>query len=291
MTDGLTRILWTGTVGLDRTLDERIDAASNAGFEALSTSPREAMILREEGVKLPDAASRARNEGVPLLVLDAVYSWLRPSDAFGGSEPTSVDDCLRMASEFGVKFINAIAMRRRDDLSTDLVAERFAHLCQQASDIGCKIHLEFEPHSLLPDLASAWEIVRLAGCENGGVLFDSWHFFRGNPDFQALESIPGERIFASQISDGKAERVGHWSEEMLHHRLLPGDGDFDLTRAMRCLSASGGLTLCGPEVLSDELHALSPTSAARRASERMGALWSEASSGDAWSLPFTPRPV
>jgi hypothetical protein len=35
---------------------------------------------------------------------------------------------------------------------------------------------------------------------------------------------------------------------------------------------------------------LSPTAAARRASERMGALWSQANSGDAWSLPFTPRP-
>ncbi len=52
MTDGLTRILWTGTVGLDRTLDERMQAASSAGFEALSTSPGEAMFLREQGVKL-----------------------------------------------------------------------------------------------------------------------------------------------------------------------------------------------------------------------------------------------
>jgi sugar phosphate isomerase/epimerase len=291
MTDGLTRILWTGTVGLDRTLDERIDAALSAGFEALSTSPREAMFLRERGVNLTDATSRARSEGVPMLVLDAVYSWLRPSDAFGGSQPTSVEDCLRMASEMGVQFVNAIAMRRRDDLSTELIAERFAQLCHQASDIGCKIHLEFEPHSLLPDIASAWEIVRLAGCENGGVLFDTWHFFRGNPDFQALESIPGERIFACQFSDGKAERVGHWSEEMMHHRLLPGDGVFDLTRAIQCLSDSGGLTLCGPEVLSDELHALSPIPAARRASERMGALWSQAGNGGAWSLPFTPRPA
>ena len=291
MTDGLTRILWTGTVGLDRTLDERIGAATSAGFEALSTSPGEAMSLREKGVKLTDAAGRASGEGVPMLVLDAVFSWLRPSDAFGGSQPTSVEDCLRMASEMGVQFINAIAMRRRDDLPTELIAERFAHLCHQAADIGCKIHLEFEPHSLLPDIASAWEIARLAGCENGGVLFDSWHFFRGNPDFQALESIPGERIFSCQISDGTAERVGHWSEEMMHHRLLPGDGAFDLTRAIRCLSDSGGLTLCGPEVLSDELHAPSPTSAAQRASERMGALWSQASSGDAWSSPLGPRPA
>jgi sugar phosphate isomerase/epimerase len=292
VTDGLTRILWTGTVGLDCTLEERIAAASSAGFEALSTSPREALVLRAKGVKLPDAARRARSEGVPLLVLDAVFSWLRPSDAFVGSPRTTVEDSLRIASEMGVRFINAIAMRRRDDpLSTEFVAERFAHFCHQASDIGCKVHLEFEPHSLLPDIAGAWEIVRLADCENGGVLFDSWHFFRGNPDFQALESIPGERIFSCQISDGSAERVGHWSEEMMHHRLLPGDGVFDLTRAIRHLSDVGGLSLCGPEVLSDELHALSPTSAARRASERMGALWSQASSGEAWSLPVTPRPA
>jgi sugar phosphate isomerase/epimerase len=280
---GLTRILWTGTVGLDCPLDERIDAALSGGFEALSTSPREATFLRESGMKLTDAAHRARSEGVPILVLDAVYSWLRPSDAFGEDQPLSVEDFLRLASEMGVQFINALAMRRRDDLSTDLVVERFAHLCHLASDIGCQVHLEFEPHSRLPDLASAWEIVRLAGCENGGVLFDSWHFFRGNADFQALESIPGARIFACQISDGATARVGHWSQEMLHHRLLPGDGVFDLTRAIRCLSASGGLTLCGPEVLSDELHALSPTPAARQASERMGALWSQAGGGDAWS--------
>jgi sugar phosphate isomerase/epimerase len=288
MTSGLTRILWTGTVGLDCPLDERIRAALSAGFEALSTSPREAMFLREKGVKLSEAASRARSEGVPILVLDAVYSWLRPSDAFGGDQPTSVENFLRLASEMGVQFINALAMRRRDDLSTDLVVERFARLCHQASEVGCKVHLEFEPHSRLPDISSAWEIVRLAGCENGGVLFDSWHFFRGNPDFPALESIPGARIFACQLSDGAAERVGHWSEEMLHHRLPPGDGVFDLTRAIRSLSDSGGLTLCGPEVLSDELHALSPTPAALQASARMGALCLQAGRADDWPLPTRP---
>ncbi len=111
MTDGLTRILWTRTVGLGRSLDERMDAALSAGFEAVSTSPAEATFLRDKGVKLADAAGRARSEGVPMLVLEAVFSWLRPSDAFGGSEPTSVEDCLRMASEMEVQFINAIAMR------------------------------------------------------------------------------------------------------------------------------------------------------------------------------------
>ena len=204
MTDGLTRILWTGTVGLDRTLDERMDAASSAGFEALSTSPREAMFLRAKGVRLTDAAARARSEGVPMLVLDAVYSWLRPSDAFGGSQPTSVEDCLRMASDMGVQFINAIAMRRRDDLSTDLVAERFAHLCHRASDIGCKIHLEFEPHSLLPDIASAgrscaWPVAKTEVCSStAGTSSGATRIFRRSSRFPAsassrVKSATGQR--------------------------------------------------------------------------------------------------
>ena len=35
-------VLWTGTVGFDRPLEERVTAATAAGYGAVSTSPREA---------------------------------------------------------------------------------------------------------------------------------------------------------------------------------------------------------------------------------------------------------
>jgi sugar phosphate isomerase/epimerase len=267
-------VLWTGTVGFDRSMEERVGAARAAGYQAISMSPREAATLEETGTVLVDAAKRARDAGIGIAVLDAVFSWLRPEDtmALEGTTPVTVDESVRIASAMGAPFINAIALRG-EPLPKDVIAERFAAFCDRAAEGGCGVHLEFAPHSAVPDVATAWEIVQLAGRGNGGVLFDSWHFFRGRPDLDALRSIPGERIFASQISDGTAEPVGHWFEETMHRRLLPGDGDFDLVPVVQALASIGALTVTGPEVISDAMHDLPPSEAALLAAERLSALW------------------
>jgi sugar phosphate isomerase/epimerase len=270
-------VLWTGTVGFERPLAARVEAAGAAGYHAISMSPREALTMQDEGVRLADAARRAHDAGVGIGVLDAVFSWLRPGDtlALEGTTPVTVDEAVRIASSLGIQYINAIALRG-DPLRAEAIAERFAELCDRAAEEGRGVHLEFAPHSAVPDVAAAWEVVRLAGRRNGGVLFDSWHFFRGRPDLGALRSVPGDRIFAVQISDGTANPVGHWFEETMHRRLLPGDGDFDLVPVVQALDASGALSLAGPEVISDALHALPAREAALIARERVEALWARA---------------
>ncbi len=270
-------MLWTGTVGFDRSLEARIAAARAAGYGAVSMSPREAATLEEGGTALGEAVKPAHDAGIGIAVLDAVFSWLRPEDtmALEGTTPVTVDESVRIASAMGVPFINAIALRG-EPLPKDAIAERFAAFCDRAAEGGCAVHIEFAPHSAVPDVASAWEIVQLAGRGNGGVLFDSWHFFRGRPDVAALRSVPGERIFASQISDGTVEPIGHWFEETMHRRLLPGDGDFDLVPVVQALASTGALTVTGPEVISDAMHALPPSEAAMLAAERLSALWARA---------------
>jgi len=269
-----TWVLWTGTVGFDRTFGERVACAAAAGYQAISMSPREAMDLRDRGVPLAGLGGRARDAGVGIAVLDAVFSWLRPGDtlALEGTTPITVDEAVRIADAMGIGLLNAIALRAAP-LPAEAIAERFAAFCDAAARAGCRVHLEFAPHSAVPDIATAWEIVQLAGRGNGGILFDSWHFFRGRPDFEALASVPGDRLFAAQISDGTAEPVGHWFDETMHRRLLPGDGAFDLVRVVRTLDASGALALCGPEVISDDLHALAPEEAASLARDRLRGLF------------------
>ncbi len=101
----------------------------------------------------------------------------------------------------------------------------------------------------ITDVATAWKIVRDADRPNGGILFDTWHFFRGSADFDALEAVPGERILAVQVDDAHAEVTGSlWDDTQ--QRLLPGDGSFDLPRVLRTLGRIGGLRFVGPEVIS-----------------------------------------
>ena len=119
--------------------------------------------------------------------------------------------------------------------------------------------------------ATHLDLVRAADRPNGGLVFDTWHFFRGEPDFEVLAGIPGDRIFYVQLDDAPAVPSGPLREET-QHRLLPGDGALDLVAAIRALNRIGGLRRVGPEVISPDLAALSVLDAATLAMDRTRAL-------------------
>jgi len=110
-------------------------------------------------------------------------------------------------------------------------------------------------------------LVRAADRPNGGLVFDSWHFFRGEPQFDVLETIPGDRIFQIQLDDAPAKPEGPLRQET-QHRLLPGDGELDLVTAIRTLHRIGALHWVGPEVISPQLAALPVLDAATLALDR-----------------------
>jgi sugar phosphate isomerase/epimerase len=142
--------------------------------------------------------------------------------------------------------------------------ERFAALCDRAADIGAEVQLEFMPFTAVKDLAAAWEVVGAADRPNGGLVIDTWHFFRSGSDIAVLADIPGDRVFSVQVSDAPAEPSAPLVEETFN-RLLPGEGDLDLTGLLAALDRTGALRWVGPEVLSPVTAAMAPTEAARLA--------------------------
>ncbi len=122
---------------------------------------------------------------------------------------------------------------------------------------------------------SGAEIRRRADRPNGGILFDTWHFFRGSADFDALESVPGELVLAVQVDDAHEVVTGSlWDDTQ--RRLLPGDGSFDLPRVLRTLARIGGLRLVGPEVISPETAAMPAADAAQLTGQRKRELVADA---------------
>ena len=154
------------------------------------------------------------------------------------------------------------------DLAVEGMSEPFARLCDRAADIGALVHLEFMPVSCVGTLRHAWTIVREADRDNGGIAFDTLHFFRGDPDFDLLATVPGDRIYCVQINDAPAERRSSLREET-RNRLLPGDGDLDLPRAVRALAEIDALRWVGPEVISPSLEAMPAVRAARLAGDKV----------------------
>jgi sugar phosphate isomerase/epimerase len=266
------QVLWSAGIA-PTSLAERIEAAAVNGYEILSIMPTDYEQVRAEGREPAELKRLATDRGVDLAVLDGLIEWHPhdpPKRPLGNSD-FSVDDVLRIGEAFGVSSINALAPYPTS-LSMDDLAGCFAALCDRAAEQGLRVHFEFTPRSPVSDVSTAAELIGLANRANGGILFDTWHFFRVNPELHKLRRVPGERIFAVQISDGTAGFEEGLLADTFRHRRLPGEGVFDLRGALAALDAIGGLRLVGPEVLAVELFALPAAEAARRAAESLDRL-------------------
>jgi sugar phosphate isomerase/epimerase len=267
-------VLWSAMLGA-AALDVRIDAATANGFRGLTVRPEDLAALAAEGRDAREVFGRARDNGIEQLALEALTSWYAhpPAPAWFTSAAFTLDDHVRAAETTGARHANVVAPFPTEE-STDSLTERFAAICDRFAEVGVAVHLEFIPLPPIGSLATAWEIVRGAGRPNGGILFDTWHFFRGQPDLELLSTIPGDRIFSVQFSDGAAEIRESLVKDTYRHRMVPGGGVFDLARVIDTLRATGGLRMVGPEVLSVELDRLTPAEAVGRAADALDVLLS-----------------
>jgi sugar phosphate isomerase/epimerase len=269
--------LWAGTVGFSSPLAERFAATAATGCRRAALSPPDVLRAAESGTTAAEIGRQAADLGLD-LVMDPVMNWYPdrvPSPSrFAG---VSTDEALRMCEALGVTSLTAIATAS-SDVPVPELAGHFGRVCDRAADFGAQVHLEFMPFTIVRNLRMAWDLVRSADRPNGGLVFDTWHFFRGDPDFDVLAGIPGDRIFCVQLDDAAAVPQGSLREET-SRRLLPGDGALDLIAAVRALHRIGALRWVGPEVISPELAAMPVLDAATLAMERTRAIVAAALAG------------
>lgn len=235
---------------------DRLAPAQKAGFAAVSVTPGDLWALDEQGVSLRDLPVRLSDHGLQLAAVDCIGCWL-PSHAHAPGDARfrellltlTPERVIDLAARAGARSVVAVEMMGVTP-SLDEAAEAFARICDLAAEHGLPVHIEFLPFGGIPDLAAAWAIVEAAGRPNGGLTLDSWHLFRSGSTLQQLAAIPGERIFTVQINDAPARPGADLFEETMTGRLLPGEGDFDLTGFIRTLDQIGSRAPIGVEVFS-----------------------------------------
>ncbi|WP_036496773.1 sugar phosphate isomerase/epimerase [Nocardia sp. BMG111209] len=267
--DDIGWVLWHGTLGLQSAIADRIAAATAAGFGRVSVSPFDVATAAQAGTTPADLGRRLRDAGLE-VVLDGLMNWYpgrpltsSPTAAFTAPEVLDMCAALRPAAL-------TVLARPTCEISPDEVAAAFGDLCDRAQESDTRVQLEFMPMMAIGDLAAAWTVVGAADRANGGLLFDTWHFYRGNPDFGTLANLPGDRIFGVQVADSTVPE-GSLIEDTFR-RAVPGDGRFDLEGVLRALDRIGGLRWIGPEVISPVTAAMPPVEAAHLTATRIRTL-------------------
>lgn len=267
-------VLCSGTLPRGISFRERLAAAEAGGFTGISLWGRDYADARAAGLTDRDLRSMLGDHQLSVAEIDPAWWWLPQADEV--RIPPELDrdgifqfneaDFFAMAEGLGARSVNAVDVLG-GAWTMQEATDAFAAFCRRAAGHGLLVHLEFLPWSRIPDLETAWQIVRGADQPNSGITLDVWHYFRGSPDDRLLRTIPGDRILAVQLSDAPALAEPDLVQATLHDRLLPGDGELDLDAVLAALEHTGVLCPIGVEVFSDALRALPASEVARMAGD------------------------
>lgn len=239
---------------------DRIEPARAAGFAALSMFATDFESMAGQGITSAELRARIADAGLAITEVEIVGNWLPNVAPRSGLPQWLVELLARMTPEYVIDVAREVGAQGitigemlGSRFDADLMAERFGRVCDMALEQGLYVALEFIPTGGVPGLAEGWEIVRRADRANGGLLVDSWHFYRRGSSLDLLATLPAGAIKSVQIGDAPAAPEADLDHAMVHGRLLPGAGELDLRGFMTALARTGTTAPIAVEVFSDTL--------------------------------------
>jgi len=248
------------TVCLSGTLDEKLVAAREAGFDGVE-------IFEPDLVASPTSPEAVRARAAQLGLSLDLY---QPFRDFEGVGPDLLDRNLeRAAAKFtlmnrlGIETMllcsNVATARSGDE---QLAATQLRELGALADRFGVRVAYEALAWGrFVDDYETAARIVRLADHPRIGVCLDSFHILSKGHDPEAIETIPVDKIFFVQMADAPllSLDVLSWSR---HHRVFPGEGGFDLGTFMAHLVRTGYDGPVSLEIFNDTFRQTDPIATA-----------------------------
>ncbi|MGW1743552.1 sugar phosphate isomerase/epimerase family protein [Nocardia sp. NPDC001965] len=261
-------VMWEASVRTYGYLDQ-LHATATAGFGGLGLTPGALRAASAQMGSPADALAAARDHGINLH-LDTVTGWAPiriPAGADANQRDRfdyTIEECFELVDLFQLRSMLAVAVFGIGELERNVIVRGFRELCLGADARGVPVYLEFMPFWGVPDIAAAERILEDAECSNGGLMLDTWHFQRGNQDYDTLERVAATLPISVQVADGPSEPI---SDDIIfetsHHREMAGRGGFPLAGICSAIVRHREPDLIGPEVFSDVLDTLTPTAAGR----------------------------
>ncbi|WP_068111731.1 sugar phosphate isomerase/epimerase family protein [Tropicimonas marinistellae] len=211
---------------------ELIDAAARAGFDAVGlrlirvteTSPGYPLMQDTRMMR----ATKDALQHTGLTVNDIEFVKIQPE-----TDVESLSAFLDAGAELGAREV--ICAPYDPDLSR--LADTLAALSERAAARGLGVSLEFFPWTPVPDLGSAYRVVRRAGPDIA-ILVDALHFDRSASTLDQLHDIPADRLRVAHLCDAPV-LSSYSTDDLLHTareaRLPPGAGQIDLPGLLRVL--------------------------------------------------------
>jgi 4-hydroxyphenylpyruvate dioxygenase len=248
------------TVCISGTLEEKLHAASEAGFDGIE-------IFEPDFIAAPFTPAAVRTRCADLGLTIDLYQPFRDFDSVKPDVCTAnmrrAEHKFELMEQLGTELLLVCSSVSEDAVDDDdRIAEQLYALALRAERHGIRIAYEalaWGRH--VNTYAHSWDIVRRADHPALGLCLDSFHILSRGSDPSKIRAIPGGKIFFIQLSDAPFMdmNVLQWSR---HYRLFPGQGSFDLTAFLGHVLAAGYTGPLSLEVFNDVYRQSEPHRAA-----------------------------
>ncbi|UVI35590.1 bifunctional sugar phosphate isomerase/epimerase/4-hydroxyphenylpyruvate dioxygenase family protein [Brevibacterium spongiae] len=240
------------TVCLSGTLDEKLQAAAQAGFDGVE-------IFEQDLTVSPDSpeviAARAADLGLSLDLFQPFRDFEGVDEAQFEANLRRAEAKFRLMGRLGMDTIllcSNVGTATIDD--DEVVVEQLRRL----GDLAERYDIDVAYEALawgryVSEYDRAWDLVRAADHPRIGTCLDSFHILSRGTDLSRIAEIPGEKIFFLQLADAPALSMDvlSWSR---HHRVFPGEGSWDLTDFLARVTATGYAGPVSLEVFNDSFR-------------------------------------
>ena len=232
------------TVSLSGTLNEKLTAVANAGFDGVEIFDQDLLCSLWTPRRIRE---RCDELGLKIEMLQPFRDLEGMTEAQHAQAMRRFEGKLDIMAELGTDLVLVCASCQPDAIDDDqLSAEQLHKAAELAHERGMRIAFEALAWSThVWDYRRAWKIVRMADHPALGTCQDTFHVLSRRLDPWAIRDIPGEKIFFVQLSDAPemAMDILQWSR---HYRVWPGQGSWDVAGFLEnCLIAgyTGPLSL------------------------------------------------
>jgi 4-hydroxyphenylpyruvate dioxygenase len=244
------------TVCLSGTLEEKLAAASHAGFDGVE-------LFENDLIGSPLSPPEVRAQAAALGLGIDLYQPFRDFEAVPADQ---LERNLRRAEakfdvmeELGADLILVCSNASAEAIDDDaLAAEQLRLLAERAAEHGMRVAYEalaWGRH--VSEYDHAWRLVEAADHPALGVCLDSFHILSRGTSLKTIADIPADKLFFLQLADAPhlVMDVLQWSR---HYRCFPGQGGFDLAGFTRRVLEAGYAGPLSLEVFNDVFRQADP---------------------------------
>lgn len=257
----------TATIRTAGSLDKKVDIAIAAGYDAIEPWDRELKEFEDNGGDLKALGKKIKDNGLFVPSMIGLWGCIPENEeAFQKSLPETRNR-LRMASEVGCEFVQAIPNKVGDNYDV-----KFAASCyRRVLEIGLKEYnlnpaLVFVEMFPLKTLGQAMAVALDANHPKAKIIPDVFHMYISEGGFESLKQLDGDMYAIFQFND--APKNMKLEDMQDKHRVFPGDGILPLEEILRNLKKSGFKRCVSLELYNPDYHQQDPLKIAREGLEK-----------------------